>query len=340
MSKKDTELDPHAKVAASVARIEKQFGKGSIMRLGDAPKVDVEVIPTGIMSIDIATGIGGVPRGRIVELYGPESAGKTMLSLYVVAEAQRLGLEVAFVDAEHALDVSFATKLGVDTDKLLVSQPDGGEQALEIVDELVSGGGMGLIVVDSVAALVPQAELEGEMGDSHMGLHARLMSQALRKIIGKTSQNGTTVLFINQLRMKIGVMFGSPETTTGGRALAFYASMRMDVRSIGQKKDGEAVIGRRTRVKVAKNKLAAPFKTAELDLLFSDDDNVGFDKAGDLLELAVKCGLVEKGGSWFSYEGEKLGQGAQKAKVALMDHEEKIREDILLCLGHGKEKAE
>lgn len=331
------EMSDAEKVKASLAKIEKQFGAGAIMRLSDAPKVKVEVIPCGIMSIDLATGISGFPRGRIVEISGPESSGKTLLALYVVAEAQRQGLEVAFIDAEHALNVELAPKIGVDIGRLLISQPDGGEQALEIVEELCKGGGMGLIVVDSVAGLVPRAEVEGEMGDSHMGLQARLMSQAMRKIAGPANKHGTTVLFINQLRTKvnIGPYGGNPETTPGGRALPFWASMRLDVRSIGQIKDGESVVGRKTRIKIVKNKLAAPFRQAEVDLLFADNDAVGFDKLGDIIDLGVKCGLLSKKGGWIKSDTWNA-HGVADAKRHLTENPnilEELKNDILLCVG-------
>ena len=322
-------------VELALSQIEKQFGKGAIMRLGESSVVDVDVIPTGSLSLDIALGIGGVPRGRVVELFGPEAAGKTMCALHIVAEAQKKGGVAAFVDAEHALDVGFARKLGVDVDNLLVAQPDSGEEALEITDTLVRSAAVDLIVVDSVAALVPRAELEGEMGDSHMGLQARLMSQALRKLAGSAQKSGTTVLFINQLRMKIGVMFGNPETTTGGRALSFYASVRLDIRSIGSIKDGDEVIGRRTRVKVVKNKMAPPFREAEFDILFRGED-VGISREGDLLDLGVENNIVEKSGIWFSYKGERLGQGRENARVSLRENSEMAREvetDLRVALG-------
>ena len=289
------------------------------MRLGESQIDRVEMIPTGSLSLDAALGIGGIPRGRIVELFGPESAGKTMCALHIVAEAQKGGGVAAFVDAEHALDVGFAQKLGVDVENLLVAQPDSGEEALEITDTLVRSGAIDIIVIDSVAALVPRAEIEGEMGDSHMGLQARLMSQALRKITGSAKKSGTTVLFINQLRMKIGVMFGNPETTTGGRALSFYASVRLDIRSIGSIKDGDEVIGRRTRVKVVKNKVAPPFREAEFDIMFRGDD-VGISKEGDLLDLGVDHQIIEKSGTWFSYGGERLGQGRENARLFLREN--------------------
>lgn len=313
--------DKDKAIGLALDQIERQFGKGSIMRLGESTGMDVEVIPTGAISLDAALGVGGVPKGRVVELFGPESAGKTMLALHIVAEAQRMGGVAAFIDAEHALDVGFARKLGVDVDNLLVSQPDSGEEALEITDTLVRSGAIDIIVVDSVAALVPKAELEGDMGDSHMGLQARQMSQALRKLTGSVQKAGTTVIFINQLRMKIGVMFGSPETTTGGRALNFYASVRLDIRGIGAIKDGDEVIGRRTRVKVVKNKVAPPFREAEFDIMFRGDD-VGISREGDLLDLGVNGGFVEKSGTWFSYGEDRLGQGRENARIFLRDNEE------------------
>ena len=313
--------DKDKAIGLAVDQIERQFGKGSIMRLGESTGMDIDVIPTGAISLDAALGVGGVPKGRVVELFGPEAAGKTMCALHIVAEAQRIGGVAAFIDAEHALDVSFARKLGVDVDNLLVSQPDSGEEALEITDTLVRSGAIDIIVVDSVAALVPKAELEGNMGDSHMGLQARLMSQALRKLTGSVQKAGTTVIFINQLRMKIGVMFGSPETTTGGRALNFYASVRLDIRGIGAIKDGDEVIGRRTRIKVVKNKVAPPFREAEFDIMFRGDD-VGISREGDLLDLGVNGGFVEKSGTWFSYSGERLGQGRENARLFLRDNDE------------------
>lgn len=308
-------------IKLALDQIERQFGKGSIMRLGESAAMDVDVIPTGAISLDAALGVGGIPRGRVIELFGPESAGKTMLALHIVSEAQRMGGVAAFVDAEHALDVQFARKLGVDVDNLLVSQPDSGEEALEITDTLVRSGAIDLIVVDSVAALVPKAELEGDMGDSHVGLHARLMSQALRKLTGSAQKSGTTVLFINQLRMKIGVMFGSPETTTGGRALCFYSSVRLDIRGIGAIKDSDEVIGRRTRIKVVKNKVAPPFREAEFDIMFRGDD-VGISREGDLIDLGVHSGIVDKSGTWFSYGDIRLGQGRENARIFLREHDE------------------
>ena len=307
-------------VELAMAQIEKQYGKGSIMRLGDqGGPVDVESISTGSLALDAALGIGGLPRGRIVEIYGPEGAGKTMVSLHAIREAQKTGGTAAFIDAEHALDVQFARRLGVDVENLIISQPDSGEQALEIVDTLVRSGAFDVIVVDSVAALVPQAELEGDMGDSHMGLHARLMSQALRKLTGSINRSRTCLIFINQLRMKIGVMFGNPETTTGGRALPFYASVRLDIRRIARIKDGGDEIGNRTRVKVVKNKMAPPFREAEFDFIFQGDQ-LGISWEGDLLDIGTEKGLVEKSGTWFSYEGERLGQGRDNARTFLAEH--------------------
>jgi recombination protein RecA len=316
----------------AVGQIEKQFGKGSIMRLGQKGGIaPIEVIPTGAISIDYALGIGGMPRGRVVEIYGPESSGKTTLALQVIAQAHKVGGLAAFVDAEHALDSAYARKLGVDLDSLLVSQPDNGEQALEIVEVLVRSGGVDVVVVDSVAALVPRAEIEGEMGDSQMGLQARLMSQALRKLTGVVSKSKTCLIFINQLREKIGVMFGNPETTTGGRALKFYASVRVDIRRIAAIKDGDMVTGGRTRVKVVKNKLAPPFREAEFDVMYGE----GISREGDLLDLAVEHKIVEKSGAWFAYGGERLGQGRENSKGFLRDNpdvlrviEERVRKEL------------
>ena len=316
----------------AVGQIEKQFGKGSIMRLGQKGGVaPIEAIPTGAISIDYALGIGGMPRGRVVEIFGPESSGKTTLALQVIAQAQKLGGMAAFVDAEHALDAAYAQKLGVDLDGLLVSQPDNGEQALEIVEVLVRSGGVDVVVVDSVAALVPRAEIEGEMGEAQMGLQARLMSQALRKLTGVVSKSNTTLVFINQLREKIGVMFGNPETTTGGRALKFYASVRIDIRRIASIKDGDQFIGGRTRVKVVKNKVAPPFREAEFDIMYGE----GISREGDLLDLAVEKRIVEKSGAWFAYGGERLGQGRENAKQFLRENvdvrraiDERVRKEL------------
>lgn len=312
MSKQDAELD------TIVGDIEKMYGKGSIMRLGGNKFVAVEVIPTSSLALDEALGIGGLPRGRVIEIYGPESGGKTTLTLHVIAEAQKLGGQAAFIDAEHALDPVYARKLGVDVDNLLVSQPDNGEQALEITEKLIQTGKMDIVVVDSVAALVPKAELEGEMGDPQMGLQARLMSQAMRKLTAVTSKSQTCLIFINQIREKIGVMFGNPETTTGGRALKFYASVRLDIRKITAIKQGDVVIGAKTRIKVVKNKLAAPFKEAEVDILYG----AGISHEADLLTLGVKYATIEQSGSWLSYKGERLGQGAENARKLLVDNHE------------------
>ena len=321
---KDKALD------AALSQIEKAFGKGSIMRLGQNTNIDIEAISTGSLGIDIALGIGGMPKGRIVEIYGPASSGKTTLALSVIAQAQKNGGTCAFVDAEHALDPSYAKKIGVDVENLLVSQPDSGEQALEIADTLVRSGAIDVMVVDSVAALVPKAELEGEMGDSHMGLQARLMSQALRKLTATVARSNTLIIFINQIRMKIGVMFGNPETTTGGNALKFYASVRIDIRRIGAIKDKDDVIGSQTRVKIVKNKVAPPFKTVDFDIMYGE----GISKTGVLIDLGVKSGIVEKSGAWFSYNGEKIGQGRENAKNFLKQNpqiadeiEKKIRAD-------------
>ena len=316
---------------AALGQIDRQFGKGSIMRLGDQGRAPVEVIPTGAIALDVALGIGGLPRGRIVEIYGPESSGKTTVALHAVANAQRAGGIAAFIDAEHALDPDYAKKLGVDTDALLVSQPDTGEQALEIMDMLIRSGAIDVVVVDSVAALVPKAEIEGEMGDSHVGLQARLMSQALRKITGALSASGTTAIFINQLREKIGVFFGSPETTTGGKALKFYASVRMDIRRIETLKEGSEPVGNRTRVKIVKNKMAPPFKQAEFDILYG----IGISREGGLIDLGVEHGLVRKSGAWYTYEGDQLGQGKENVRGFLRDNpdladeiERKIKEKL------------
>jgi len=325
-------------VDVALTQIERQFGKGAIMRLGDRIKIDIDVIPTGSVSLDAALGIGGVPRGRIVEIYGPESSGKTTLALHIIAEAQKREGLAAFVDAEHALDPSYAKKLGVDTINLLVSQPDSGEQALEIVETLVRSGALDVIVIDSVAALVPRAEIEGEMGDSHMGLQARLMSQALRKLTSTVSKSNTCVVFINQVREKIGVMFGNPETTTGGRALKFYTSIRMDIRRIATIKEGQEVVGNRTKVKVVKNKMAPPFREAEFDIMYSQ----GISMEGDLLDQAVNHNLIQKSGTWFSYGETRLGQGRENVKRYLQEDKKllsellkKVREKLGLIPSSG-----
>jgi recombination protein RecA len=310
-------MEKNKALDAAMAQIERAFGKGSIMRMGARPGDEhIEVIPSGSLGLDLALGIGGMPRGRIIEIYGPESLGKTTLALHAIAEAQKLGGTCAFVDAEHALDPIYARKLGVDVDNLLISQPDAGEQALEIADTLVRSGAVDVLVVDSVAALVPRAELEGEMGDSHMGLHARLMSQALRKLTGSVSRSKCMLIFLNQIRMKIGVMFGNPETTTGGNALKFYASLRLEIRRIGQIKERDEVVGNQTRVKVVKNKLAPPFRQVEFDIIYGE----GISKVGELIDLGVKAGVVEKSGAWFSYDSQRVGQGRENAKQFLRDH--------------------
>ncbi|MGH6619232.1 MAG: recombinase RecA [Alphaproteobacteria bacterium] len=314
---KDT-MDKQKALEAALTQIERNFGKGSIMKLGQQTAVEVESVPTGSLGLDIALGIGGLPRGRVVEIYGPESSGKTTLALHVLAEAQKLGGTCAFIDAEHALDPSYAKKLGVNLDDLLISQPDAGEQALEIADTLVRSGAVDVMVIDSVAALVPRAELEGEMGDNHVGLHARLMSQALRKLTGSINRSKTMVIFINQIRMKIGVMFGSPETTTGGNALKFYASVRLDIRRIGQIKDRDNVVGNQTRVKVVKNKVAPPFKVVEFDIMYGE----GVSKTGELLDLGVNAGIIEKSGAWFSYKDQRIGQGRENSKTFLKENAE------------------
>lgn len=324
--------DREKALEAALGQIDRQFGKGSIMRLGDDDRPKVDVIPTGSVALDVALGIGGLPRGRIVEVYGPESSGKTTVALHAVANAQRLGGIAAFIDAEHALDPVYAAKLGVDTDALLVSQPDTGEQALEITDMLIRSGAIDLIVIDSVAALVPKAEIEGDMGDSHVGLQARLMSQALRKLTGALSQTGTTAIFINQLREKIGVFFGSPEVTTGGKALKFYASVRLDIRRIETLKEGTEPVGNRTRVKVVKNKMAPPFKQAEFDILYG----VGISREGSLIDMGVEHGFVRKSGSWFTYENDQLGQGKENARKFLKDNPDlanEIEQRIMEKLG-------
>ncbi len=336
-SEKDDRMDRERAKAVDLAvgQIEKQFGKGAIMRLGQTGAIQpIDAISTGSISIDYALGVGGVPRGRVIEIFGPESSGKTTLALQVIAEAQKLGGMAAFVDAEHALDAAYAQKLGVDLDNLLVSQPDNGEQALEIVEVLVRSGGVDVVVVDSVAALVPKAEIEGEMGDAQMGLQARLMSQALRKLTGVVSKSKTSLIFINQLREKIGVMFGNPETTTGGRALKFYSSVRIDIRRIASIKDGDMVVGGRTRVKIVKNKVAPPFREAEFDVMYGE----GISRMGDLLDLAVDKRIVEKSGAWFAYSGERLGQGRENAKQFLKENpdiarniEDRVRRELGLC---------
>jgi len=324
-------MDPNREKAIdlAVSQIEKQFGKGAIMKLGEGGIIkDIAVISTGSLGLDLALGIGGVPRGRVMEIYGPEASGKTTLALHILAEAQREGGMGAFIDAEHALDVGYAKKLGVKTDDLLLSQPDHGEQALEIVETLVRSGAIDVVVIDSVAALVPKAEIEGEMGDAHMGLQARLMSQALRKLTGTIARSQTIVIFINQIRMKIGVMFGNPETTTGGNALKFYASLRMDIRRIGALKEGDNVVGGRTRVKVVKNKMAPPFKEAEFDILYG----TGISREGELVDIGSEAGIMEKSGAWYSFNGDRIGQGRDSAKEFLKQHPEiakEIREKIL-----------
>ena len=336
-------VDKGKALEAALGQIERNFGKGSIMRLGQRENVvETEVVSTGSLGLDIALGIGGLPRGRIVEIYGPESSGKTTLALHAVAEAQRQGGVAAFIDAEHALDPAYAGKLGVKVDDLLISQPDAGEQALEIADTLVRSGAIDVLVVDSVAALVPRAELEGEMGDSHVGLHARLMSQALRKLTGSISRSRCIVIFINQIRMKIGVMFGSPETTTGGNALKFYASVRLDIRRIGAIKDRDTVVGNQTRVKVVKNKMAPPFRMVEFDIMYGE----GVSKSGELIDLRVQAGVIEKSGAWFSYGGQRIGQGRENAKQFLKEHpdmaetvEASIRQNAGLVAGALMDKG-
>ena len=314
---KDTENTKEQAVATAMKQIEKEFGKGAIMRLGQESFIkDIQVIPSGSLALDVALGVGGIPRGRVVEIFGPESSGKTTLTLHVVAEAQRLGGVAAFIDAEHALDVTYARRLGVNTDELLISQPDTGEQALEIAEILVRSNAVDIVVIDSVAALVPRAEIEGEMGDSHVGLQARLMSQALRKLTGVISKSQTAVIFINQIRMKIGVMFGSPETTTGGNALKFYATMRLDIRRSGPLKTGQEQVGNRTRVKVVKNKIAPPFKEAEFDILYGR----GISKEGDLIDMGSEMNIVDKSGAWYSYNSERIGQGRENARQFLLDN--------------------
>ncbi|GBQ87190.1 DNA recombinase RecA [Acetobacter nitrogenifigens DSM 23921 = NBRC 105050] len=311
-------MDKTKALDGALSQIERAFGKGSIMRLGQRPKEAADVISTGSLGLDIALGVGGLPRGRIVEIYGPESSGKTTLALHAIAEAQKLGGTCAFIDAEHALDPGYARKLGVNVDDLLISQPDAGEQALEIADTLVRSGAIDVLVVDSVAALVPRAELEGDMGDSHVGLHARLMSQALRKLTGTVARSNTLLIFLNQIRLKIGVMFGNPETTTGGNALKFYSSVRLDIRRIGAIKDKDEVVGNQTRVKVVKNKMAPPFRQVEFDIMYGE----GVSKMGELIDLGVKAGVVEKSGAWFSYDSQRIGQGRENAKQFLRDRPE------------------
>ena len=328
--------DRNKALEVALSQIDKQFGKGSVMRLGDDNRPPVQVIPTGSLALDVALGIGGLPRGRVIEVYGPESSGKTTVALHAVANAQTAGGNAAFIDAEHALDPVYARALGVDTDSLLVSQPDTGEQALEIADMLIRSGGIDIIVIDSVAALVPKAEIEGEMGDSHVGLQARLMSQALRKITGALSATGTTAIFINQLREKIGVFFGSPETTTGGKALKFYASVRIDVRRIETLKEAGAPVGNRTRAKVVKNKMAPPFKQAEFDIVYGK----GISREGSIIDMGVEAGIVRKSGSWFTYGDDQLGQGKENVRQFLVDNPElanEIEQKILIALGIAEE---
>ncbi len=308
--------DKQKALQAALAQIEKTFGKGSIMKLGSQDSINVEAISTGSLGLDLALGVGGIPKGRVIEIFGPESSGKTTLTLHIIAESQKTGGTCAFIDAEHALDPVYAKKLGVNVDELVISQPDTGEQALEIADTLVRSGAVDVVVIDSVAALVPKAELEGDMGDSHMGLQARLMSQALRKLTGSISKSGCTIIFINQIRMKIGVMFGNPETTTGGNALKFYASVRLDIRRIGALKDKEEVVGNQTRVKVVKNKVSPPFKVVDFDILYGE----GISKHGEIIDLGVKAGVVEKAGSWYSYNSERIGQGKENARNFLKEN--------------------
>ena len=327
--------DKEKALELALAQIDKQYGKGSVMRLGERPAVQMSVIPTDSIALDVALGVGGLPRGRIVEIYGPEASGKTTVALHAVANAQRAGGIAAFIDAEHALDPEYAKAIGVDTDALLVSQPDTGEQALEIADMLIRSGALDIIVIDSVAALVPRAEIEGEMGDSHVGLQARLMSQALRKITGALNNSGTTAIFINQLREKVGVLFGSPETTSGGRALKFYSSVRLDVRRIEALKDGTEVVGNRTRVKVVKNKVAAPFKQAEMDIIYGK----GISREGSLIDVGVEQGIIRKSGAWYTYDGDQLGQGKENVRGFLRDNPDvasEIEKKILEKLGVGQ----
>jgi len=332
-------MDRDRAVEQAISQIEKQFGRGSIMKMGEQPVLDIPVISTGSLALDLALGIGGVPRGRILEIYGPESSGKTTLALHIAAEAQAMGGMVAFVDAEHALDTGYARKLGVDIDNLLVSQPDSGEQALDIVEILVRSGAIDVLIIDSVAALVPRAEIEGDMGDHHVGLQARLMSQALRKLTAITHKSMACVIFTNQIRMKIGVMFGSPETTTGGNALKFYATQRMDIRRIGAIKEGDQIVGNRTRVKVVKNKIAPPFKDAEFDIMYG----FGISKEGDIADLGVSMGIIEKSGAWYSFGGERIGQGRQNVKRFFAENKDvmgKITDIIIEKTGLKKAKAE
>jgi recombination protein RecA len=329
-----TEAEKRKAIDLALVAMDKQFGKGTVLRLGANNVVPVSVISSGCLSIDVALGVGGFPRGRVVEIFGPESSGKTTLALQLIAQAQKAGGVVAFIDAEHALDPIYARKLGVDIDNLLISQPDTGEQALEITAALVQSGAIDVAVIDSVAALVPRAELEGEMGDNHVGLHARLMSQALRKLTGMVARTNTCMVFINQIREKIGVMFGSPETTTGGRALKFYSSVRIDIRRIAAIKDGETVVGNRTRVKIVKNKVASPFREAEFDILYGE----GTSREGDLIDIGVSKNIVEKSGSWFSYRGERIGQGRENARMYLKEHPElatRLDEELRTALGIG-----
>jgi len=329
-----TEAEKRKAIDLALVAMDKQFGKGAVLRLGADNVVPVSVISSGCLSVDAALGVGGFPRGRVVEIYGPESSGKTTLALQVIAQAQKLGGVAAFIDAEHALDPIYAGRLGVDVDNLLVSQPDTGEQALEITAALVQSGAIDIAVIDSVAALVPKAELDGDMGDNHVGLHARLMSQALRKLTGMVARTNTCMVFINQIREKIGVMFGSPETTTGGRALKFYSSVRVDIRRIAAIKDGESVVGNRTRVKIVKNKVASPFKEAEFDILYGE----GTSREGDLIDIGVMKNMVEKSGSWFSYRGERIGQGRENARAYLKEHPEmaqRLDEELRVTLGIG-----
>ena len=328
-------MDKIKSLESTISQIERSFGKGSVMRLGQQDRVEIETISTGSLSLDLELGIGGFPKGRIVEIYGPESSGKTTLALHALAESQKSGGTCAFIDAEHALDPIYAKKLGVDTDNMLISQPDNGEQALEIADTLVSSSAIDLLVVDSVAALVPRAEIEGDMGDSHMGLHARLMSQALRKLTGSISRSNTLVIFINQIRQKIGIMFGNPETTTGGNALKFYASVRLDIRRIGAIKERDQIVGNQTKVKVVKNKLAPPFKTVEFDIMYGE----GISKTGEILDLAIKAGIVDKAGAWYSYNNDRIGQGRENAKVFLKENSS-IAEEIEEMLRKNNNKDE